>query len=169
MADREGLTSAALRSLRNALREVEESRDHGHRSQTLTFGWTLIPPFVFKQSRFFLIGTRPLELGTSHHGGQGGIRTLGDITATHAFQACSFDHSDTCPLVVGAEPRRPKPEWQPDFGKCRRFFPRRHSCVKARLSHRDTLSDPAETIWRAFSPSNPAHEPYPYLFKSTIR
>jgi hypothetical protein len=32
------------------------------------------------------------------NGGQGGIRTLGNITATHAFQACSFDHSDTCPF-----------------------------------------------------------------------
>ncbi len=31
-------------------------------------------------------------------GGQGGIRTHGDIAATHAFQACSFDHSDTCPF-----------------------------------------------------------------------
>ena len=34
-------------------------------------------------------------------GGQGGIRTLGDIAATHAFQACSFDHSDTCPWRAG--------------------------------------------------------------------
>ena len=34
-------------------------------------------------------------------GGQGGIRTLGDVTATHAFQACSFDHSDTCPWEAG--------------------------------------------------------------------
>ena len=30
-------------------------------------------------------------------GGQGGIRTRGDITASHAFQACAFDHSATCP------------------------------------------------------------------------
>ena len=34
-------------------------------------------------------------------GGQGGIRTLGNIAATHAFQACSFDHSDTCPWRAG--------------------------------------------------------------------
>ena len=32
-------------------------------------------------------------------GGQGGIRTLGDITASHAFQACAFDHSATCPFA----------------------------------------------------------------------
>lgn len=30
-------------------------------------------------------------------GGQGGIRTLGDVSATHAFQACPIDHSGTCP------------------------------------------------------------------------
>lgn len=32
-------------------------------------------------------------------GGQGGIRTLGTVASTHTFQACSFDHSDTCPFV----------------------------------------------------------------------
>ena len=32
------------------------------------------------------------------YGGQGGIRTHGTLTRTHAFQACSFDHSDTCPV-----------------------------------------------------------------------
>ena len=35
------------------------------------------------------------------NGGQRGIRTLGDIAATHAFQACSFDHSDICPWRAG--------------------------------------------------------------------
>jgi hypothetical protein len=35
-------------------------------------------------------------------GGQGGIRTLGEFYPTHAFQACSFDHSDTCPCVGAA-------------------------------------------------------------------
>ena len=38
---------------------------------------------------------------STRNGGQGGIRTLGDVTATHAFQACSFDHSDTCPWEAG--------------------------------------------------------------------
>jgi hypothetical protein len=31
-------------------------------------------------------------------GGEGGIRTLGKVTPTHAFQACSFNHSDTSPI-----------------------------------------------------------------------
>ena len=30
-------------------------------------------------------------------GGEGGIRTHGKVTPTHAFQACSFNHSDTSP------------------------------------------------------------------------
>ena len=32
------------------------------------------------------------------HGGEGGIRTRGKVTPTHAFQACSFNHSDTSPI-----------------------------------------------------------------------
>ena len=31
--------------------------------------------------------------------GQGGIRTLGDVAATPAFQASPFDRSGTCPLL----------------------------------------------------------------------
>ena len=31
-------------------------------------------------------------------GGEGGIRTRGKVTPTHAFQACSFNHSDTSPF-----------------------------------------------------------------------
>ena len=31
------------------------------------------------------------------NGGEGGIRTLGKVTPTHAFQACSLNHSDTSP------------------------------------------------------------------------
>ena len=30
-------------------------------------------------------------------GGQRGIRTLGTLSRTHAFQACAFNHSATCP------------------------------------------------------------------------
>ena len=33
-------------------------------------------------------------------GGEGGIRTRGGVTPTHAFQACSFGHSDTSPQYV---------------------------------------------------------------------
>ena len=31
-------------------------------------------------------------------GGEGGIRTHGNLTATHALQACLLDHSSTSPL-----------------------------------------------------------------------
>jgi hypothetical protein len=31
------------------------------------------------------------------HGGEGGIRTHVTISREHAFQACSFSHSDTSP------------------------------------------------------------------------
>ena len=33
------------------------------------------------------------------NGGERGIRTLGTLSRTHAFQACSFDHSDISPQV----------------------------------------------------------------------
>ena len=32
-------------------------------------------------------------------GGEKGIRTLGRISPTHAFQACSFNHSDISPYI----------------------------------------------------------------------
>ena len=31
------------------------------------------------------------------NGGQTGIRTLETVARLHAFQACAFDHSATCP------------------------------------------------------------------------
>lgn len=31
------------------------------------------------------------------NGGQGGIRTHGTLSRTHAFQACALNHSATCP------------------------------------------------------------------------
>ena len=47
-------------------------------------------------------------------GGEGGIRTRGTVTHTHAFQACSLSHSDTSPEPwkynseeVGFEPTCP--------------------------------------------------------------
>lgn len=33
-------------------------------------------------------------------GGETGIRTQGTLSGTHAFQACSFDHSDISPFLV---------------------------------------------------------------------
>jgi hypothetical protein len=35
-------------------------------------------------------------------GGEGGIRTHGEVSPTHAFQACSFSHSDTSPREARA-------------------------------------------------------------------
>ncbi len=32
-------------------------------------------------------------------GGQRGIRTLGTLSRTHAFQACALNHSATCPCL----------------------------------------------------------------------
>ncbi len=39
----------------------------------------------------------PTSIRRKFPGGEGGIRTLGRVTPTHAFQACSFSHSDTSP------------------------------------------------------------------------
>ncbi len=41
-----------------------------------------------------------LHLFQIENGGQGGIRTHGTISRTHAFQACSLNHSDTCPELI---------------------------------------------------------------------
>ena len=41
-----------------------------------------------------------LHLFQIENGGQGGIRTHGTISRTHAFQACSLNHSDTCPKLI---------------------------------------------------------------------
>src|SRR3989454_3768353 len=48
-------------------------------------------------------------------GGEGGIRTHGEVSPTHAFQACSFSHSDTSPREacvladgIGGEDRPPR-------------------------------------------------------------
>lgn len=34
------------------------------------------------------------------NGGQGGIRTHGTLSRTHAFQACALNHSATCPWLL---------------------------------------------------------------------
>ena len=38
------------------------------------------------------------RLGESMAGGQGGIRTHGELAPSPVFKTGSFDHSDTCPL-----------------------------------------------------------------------
>jgi hypothetical protein len=44
-----------------------------------------------------LLKRNALMEGAMERGGEGGIRTLGKVTPTHAFQACSFSLSDTSP------------------------------------------------------------------------
>ena len=39
----------------------------------------------------------PCRARAHRRGGEGGIRTRGGVTPTHAFQACSFGLSDTSP------------------------------------------------------------------------
>ena len=56
----------------------------------------------------------PLRCSSCLIGGEGGIRTHGRVSPTHAFQACSLSHSDTSPFTAvfsknpwrGAEPAR---------------------------------------------------------------
>ena len=38
--------------------------------------------------------------GPAKAGGEKGIRTLGTVSRTHAFQACSFNHSDISPFRI---------------------------------------------------------------------
>ncbi len=42
---------------------------------------------------------RTMTQDPTKNGGQGGIRTLGTLSRTHAFQACALNHSATCPLA----------------------------------------------------------------------
>ena len=53
--------------------------------------------------RSYLILARKIEWGTKSRGetgGETGIRTLGRVSPTHAFQACSFNHSDISPFRI---------------------------------------------------------------------
>jgi hypothetical protein len=66
-----------------------------------------VPP-IFGKTRFIEVANNYSGGGktfreTMHDleesGGEGGIRTHGRVSPTHAFQACSFNHSDTSPPV----------------------------------------------------------------------
>ena len=59
---------------------------------------------------FAEFATRPIQnsknslnsdvfVGTNGTGGESGIRTHGRVSPTHAFQACSFNHSDISPCL----------------------------------------------------------------------
>ena len=43
-------------------------------------------------------GLPPENVGPGRTGGEGGIRTHGTLSRTHAFQACALNHSATCPF-----------------------------------------------------------------------
>ena len=49
------------------------------------------------------LGEIPVRPTGSDHGGEGGIRTRGGVTPTHAFQACSFGLSDTSPCTLNVK------------------------------------------------------------------
>ena len=43
----------------------------------------------------------PTLKASAGEGGEGGIRTRDTVSSIHTFQACSFNHSDTSPAVIG--------------------------------------------------------------------
>ena len=71
----------------------------------LPFGWPcchpnrrscrLIEPDDSSQSLYPIFNG--WQIPSIKNGGERGIRTLGTLTSTHAFQACSFNHSDISP------------------------------------------------------------------------
>jgi hypothetical protein len=76
----------------------------------LTWGTELTRPFIseledFPETRLYSAGRKA--------GGESGIRTHGRVSPTHAFQACSFNHSDISPCLENqrftGERRSPKP------------------------------------------------------------
>src|SRR4029077_18291955 len=60
------------------------------------------PTFVFPWSREIALSDKSAELlRISKLGfGESGIRTHGRVSPTHAFQACSFNHSDISPFRI---------------------------------------------------------------------
>ena len=65
-------------------------RLHGQRFSRPPHSTTLAPLLVRRPSGV-------LRLLLPRNGGEGGIRTHGRVAPTHAFQACTFDHSVTSP------------------------------------------------------------------------
>jgi hypothetical protein len=56
------------------------------------------PAVTFQGTKPRLVdGAQPSSSRTGIDGGEGGIRTHGRVSPTHAFQACSLSHSDTSP------------------------------------------------------------------------
>ena len=90
------------------LRQPWRSKEPGGTAAPVAFPLSLLPSGPDEVRGAPSRGTRapcfPRWPGSGHavgtlewHGGEGGIRTRGTVTRTHAFQACSFGHSDTSP------------------------------------------------------------------------
>jgi hypothetical protein len=67
-------------------------------------------------------------MSVGKNGGGGGIRTLGDLAATHDFQSCAFDHSATPPCSK----RSANKGCSFVLGQRKLLFPQEsiHSCAK---------------------------------------
>ena len=68
-------------------------------------GQALQPLLSFGEAKVsfatFFSGLRPPKVAMATEGGEWGIRTLGTLSGTHAFQACSLSHSDNSPKKSG--------------------------------------------------------------------
>ena len=74
-------------------------RLHGQRFSRPPHSTTLAPLLVRRPFGVF-------RLLLPRNGGEGGIRTHGRVAPTHAFQACTFDHSVTSPYKFDRPPDR---------------------------------------------------------------
>ena len=96
LADREGLPSA-MRVC--AARNFSKVATSDPRVQTRCFAGGSHPSLAVPVWRRWFLSCGKIRIQPFGSRGQGGIRTLGELTPTHAFQACSLDHSDTCPCA----------------------------------------------------------------------
>ena len=80
-------------------------------------------------------GNRELETG-----GESGIRTHGRVSPTHAFQACSFNHSDISPHLESMTYERPATNYGTRCSCCEQWTRSRvHSM--SRSGSRSSLAD----------------------------
>ncbi len=83
-------------------------------------------------------------------GGEGGIRTRGGVTPTHAFQACSFGLSDTSPDIVFLSKKLAERKgFEPlDLVKGQRFSRPPRSTTPAPLRIRASYSTMIAFVWQ---------------------
>ena len=58
------------------------------------------PAITFENNKKILDQPQAENQFSGDSGGQTGIRTLETVPRLHAFQACAFDHSATCPRAA---------------------------------------------------------------------